>query len=295
MIVAEAVRSHQQEQVAAAFDAKASCYDDTWTWSVIGRLQREPVWREIDQRFRTGQRVLDLGCGTGADALHLARLGIRVHAVDISPLMLAAARNRAEAEGLSNMVTFQLCGLEDLAHMTDHTPFDGAISNFGALNCVDDLQSVAVSLAQRLRPGAFLALCYMGRFCLWETLWYLLRGLPGKAFRRLSRIDDLRFTIDDWAQAAQPDIPLVTRHPPLVNGFQVFYPTVAEVVLAFRDNFQLLSSRGIGILVPPSYVERRVRAVSRLFRVLSFLDRFLCGKPILRAMADHRLLIFVRK
>ncbi len=46
--------------VAEAFDQLASRYDETWTRSVVGRLQREAVWREIAPLFLPGERVLDL-------------------------------------------------------------------------------------------------------------------------------------------------------------------------------------------------------------------------------------------
>jgi arsenite methyltransferase len=75
--------------------------------------------REIDQRFepivdhvltraelRPGQRVLDLGTGTGAVALTSAPRvvpGGRVIGVDLSPEMLALARERASRAGLGNV------------------------------------------------------------------------------------------------------------------------------------------------------------------------------------------------
>ena len=48
---------------------------------------------------------------------------------------------------------------------------------------------------------------------------------------------------------------------------------------------------GIGLFVPPSYV----RLPRGVVRVLAALDRFLAGWPPLRGMADHRLIILVRK
>jgi SAM-dependent methyltransferase len=297
MIAAEAAREGRQREIAAAFDAKAFCYDDVWTNSVIGRFQREAVRRSVDRLFSPGQRILDLGCGTGVDALHFARCGIRVHAVDISPEMLAAARRSIQSEGLTSFVTFQLCALEGLVQ--NPAPFDGAISNFGALNCIENLKRVAPVLSEQLRPGAVLVLCYMGRFCLWETLWYLLHGNPGKAFRRLS---DCGFRISDFGLKGGSEVfqsairnPQSEIHNLERPGFTVYYHPVQKVVSAFQEHFRLVHFRGIGILVAPSYVERWARAVPGLFHVLAFLDRILCRVPMLRALGDHRLLVFVRK
>ena len=60
--------------------------------------------------LRSGERVLDVGAGCGDSTLELARRvgpSGHVHAVDISPMMLDRARERARREGLGN-VSFQL-------------------------------------------------------------------------------------------------------------------------------------------------------------------------------------------
>lgn len=48
-----------------------------------------------------GARVLEIGCGTGRTACHLAKTGAVVTAVDIHPKMVAKARLRAAAEGVN--------------------------------------------------------------------------------------------------------------------------------------------------------------------------------------------------
>ncbi len=158
-----------------AFDVVALRYDELWTCSTVGRLQRDAVAATWTRFFTTGDELLDLGCGTGEDAIHLEALGAKVFAIDASPEMVRVARTRgANASVLS---------IEDLAHIKGH--FDGVVSNFGALNCVGNLKAVSASLAKLVLPGRYLAVCVLGRFCLWETLWYLLTGHPRKAFRRL--------------------------------------------------------------------------------------------------------------
>jgi len=102
-------------------------------------------------------------------------LGAKVLGIDASPAMVRVAC----ARGIDAWVL----GIEDLAGINGH--FDGAISNFGALNCVADLAAVRVGLARLVLPGGHFAVCLLGRFCLWETLWYFMRGHPRKALRRL--------------------------------------------------------------------------------------------------------------
>ena len=56
--------------------------------------KREAVWREIDPLFRAGETVLDLGCGTGADAVHLMADGVQVYGTDASAEMVRIARRK---------------------------------------------------------------------------------------------------------------------------------------------------------------------------------------------------------
>jgi SAM-dependent methyltransferase len=138
------------------FDALAHSYNALWTDTPRGRDQRAAVWREIDGLFRAGDRVLDLGCGTGDDALHLAELGIEGFGIDAAPKMVDVARGRG--------VNASLLAIENLYRLNGS--FSGAISNFGALNCLADLGPVAAQLAGLVQPSGPVAICLMGRFCL---------------------------------------------------------------------------------------------------------------------------------
>src|SRR5215469_8991066 len=95
------------EAYATVFDRMAPRYDALWTTSAIGRAQRNQVWRVVDRLFQPGERVLDIGCGTGEDAAHLAGRGLRVHATDASPAMVEVARARGG-------FTVEVCPAEDL-------------------------------------------------------------------------------------------------------------------------------------------------------------------------------------
>jgi len=68
-----------------------------------------------DARYPPGSKVLEVGCGVGAQAVFLARNspGAEITSVDISPDSVAAARAAAEREGITN-VTFQVADIFDL-------------------------------------------------------------------------------------------------------------------------------------------------------------------------------------
>jgi ubiquinone/menaquinone biosynthesis C-methylase UbiE len=237
------------------FDRIATRYDALWTDTAIGRAQRNLVWREIDSLFHRGERILDIGCGTGEDSAHFTARGVHVYATDASPAMVQVARERG--------VTATVCSAEELGRIG--RSFDGAISNFGALNCVGNLPFVAVSLATLVRPGGRVAICLLGPLCAWETVYYAARFEWRKACRR-------------WRDARYREM-------------LIHYPTAAEIRRAFAPDFEVRRWTGIGLLVPPSYV----KMPAPLVRLLAACDRVLARLPLLRGMADHRLFLLVRK
>lgn len=247
--------------IATAFDSIAARYDEVWTNSAVGRAQRDAVWRATNELFRRGDRILDIGCGTGEDAAHFTMRGVAVHAIDASPAMIEIASERG---GFSTAVL----GVEELAELRG--TFDGAISNFGALNCVEDLPSVVRHLAARVRARGPVAICTIGRFCAWETLYFACRLDFVRVLRRLRG---------------------TASFSPAATAIQIHYPSVAELSAAFAPHFELQRWSGIGLLVPPSYVH----LPSAVVRVLGAIDRVAARLQVLRALADHRLLIFVRK
>jgi 2-polyprenyl-3-methyl-5-hydroxy-6-metoxy-1,4-benzoquinol methylase len=61
-----------------------------------------------------GLRVLDYGCGSGANSVLLANRGAHVAGIDISPDLVTLARRRMSVNGRSNGATFLVCSGYDL-------------------------------------------------------------------------------------------------------------------------------------------------------------------------------------
>lgn len=262
------------------FDVVARDYDAAFTEQRLGRHLRERVNRRLDAAFAPGDHVLDLGCGTGEDAVRLARRGLRVTAVDGSAAMLAVARDKAAQRDAAHRITYRradLAALSDaLAEDGPEAGFDGAYSNFGALNCIADRAALAGALARIVRPGGRLVLVVMGLFCAWETLGNLARGRPGIAFRRWSR---------------RPTARLRGEQEP----FRVWYPSVRRVRRDFDPWFRLLDAGGVGLFLPPTELGALVDRHPRLLRALAAGERRFGDLSAAAWLADHHVTVFERR
>lgn len=286
----------------APFDALAEDYDRRFASTEPGRLLRGRIWEEADRHFSPGDRILDLGCGSGEDTLHLARRGCRVVALDASAAMLRRTRDKAITAGLASNVRVAQAKIgsrrggglplhaaaeteyrsieaetRDAGRAVEKRPrgFDGAIASFGVLNCVDDLAAAADDLARSLRPGAVFIASVMPPACLWEFAWYLRAGDGRSAFRRLRR------------SGARADFGS--------GEMRVRYPGPRSLRRAFEPWFRQRSLAPLGLFIPPSYVWAWLAARPELASRLRRWDRATSSRSALAGFADHYLMVLERR
>lgn len=115
--------------------------------------------------LKDGQRVLDIGCGWGGMAIMLARLAdVRVHGITLSQEQLALARERADAAGVADRVTFELIDYRDLA-LREPGAYDrivsvGMFEHVGARNFEEFFRATA----NLLNADGVMLLHTIGRF-----------------------------------------------------------------------------------------------------------------------------------
>src|SRR5215218_6840603 len=246
------------------------CSDET-IFSLDREKKRRAVRRELLRAFPAGASVLEVGGGTGEDAAWLADRGRRVLLTDVSPAMVAVAGPKLAGRAAPS--TAEVWPAEEMEALAAERAaagaplFDGAFSNFAALNCVPELRPVARGLARLLRPGAPALLVLFGPFPPGEVVVELVRRNPRAAVRRLARGE----------VAAR----LGGRH------FTVRYHRPREVARAFAPWFRPRRTRGIGVFVPPSAAEPWISRHPRLVAALEALDRA-AAAPLAR-LGDHLL------
>ncbi len=259
-------------EAIAALDVIADTFDEAFTYSVVGRAQRDSVWREMDRCFQPGQRVIEIECSTGYDTSYLAARGVEVWACESSLRMLELARKRISTSSPRAPVHLWP-STEGFSCLREKGPFDGVLSNFGRLNCVEDVAAVGRELAGVLKPGATVVLCLAGKCVPWEIMLFLWRRRFRDAFRRFRRG------------------PVYVK---LAEGMDVacWYPSVRALRRALRPRFNLVRWSGIGVAVPPTYLENRAKMHPRTMNFLKKIDPWFGNIPLVRAMADHVLLVF---
>ncbi|HET6632246.1 MAG TPA: class I SAM-dependent methyltransferase [Rhodanobacteraceae bacterium] len=256
-----------------AFDSVAADYDGPRGNNELVQRMRRSLWAAVQAELPEPCRLLDLGCGTGIDAVEFARRHYQVVATDWSPRMVDRTRNRAASAGQAGRVTTLHLGLHQLGRLDGL--FDGIYSNLGPMNCAADLHAVALHCARLLPPGAPLVFSVMGRICPWELGHYLARGRLRRARVRAAR-----------GPAAVG-----------MNGHTIWtrYYLPRAFYRAFAGQFTLGGYRALGLFLPPPYLVDRYRRQRARGERLGRLDDRLGGLPLLRSMGDHFLIVMHRR
>lgn len=268
--------------IADSFDLIASDYDAYYGWdgNALMSWLREKNLTLLKATFPPGCQLLEIGCGTGDEALSLAQVGYKVLATDISPLMAAHTRSKAQAAGLKSQVTAVAIPGGLLDSLQPERLFEGSFASFGALNCEPDLDRFEAALAGMLHPGAAFICSVMGRWPLIEIAWNLIHARPQQAFRRHRR---------GWGSAA------IQGGVNLRAIVEVQYFTVAEIKRVFSSHFQLERVRALPLLLPPPYLDSSYKKYRPFFDRLIRFENLLSDRWPWYGLGDHISLVFRRK
>lgn len=243
--------------VADAFSRKAAVYDAFGENHEQLTRMRQKVYDHISRHHTPGSSLLELNAGTGLDASQLVQRGFRIHTTDLSSGMVQKIEQRIAQQGLHNQLTAQQCSFTELDQVTTG-PFDGVYSNFGGLNCIEDLTAVTRHLPRLLKPGSIVTWVIMPPICPWELA--LIFKDVRVATRRL-----------------RPGG--VIAHVEGVT-FKTSYFTVNQVRRAFGPQFHQVQLEGLAVITPTADNKTFARRHPRLYDWLVQIDDWLaCKRP----------------
>jgi len=261
------IKSGQVGTSAEAFDHIGARYDVEFTNTELSRWFRRRVWERLSVLFKPGDHVIELGCGTGEDAIWLAKRGVHVVAGDGSQAMIDETARKARVEGVDTLIEMRLLDFAEAANWTLETQaFDGAYSNYGALNCTGDWRTIGGQLSRAIRPGGRVGLGVMGPWCPWEVLWHGIHG-------------DLRNATRRWQRSTVAHL----------DGkyFTVYYPTPGRLQHEMGPAFRRSLLWGLGVFLPPSDLYKSVGSRPWLARPLLALERLTAPHWPFKHLGDH--------
>ncbi|MDH4071133.1 MAG: methyltransferase domain-containing protein [Ignavibacteria bacterium] len=259
--------------MGAPFDNAAASYDEEFqTLPGTGRLRRI-ILRHAFAAFPPSGSLLELNCGTGTDAIALAKEGFRVFATDESSAMVMEADRKVRASGLESRITCRTLGFNQLGDL-EGQKFDGVFSNLGGLNCAEELGPVGARLYPLMNPGAIFLAVLLSPYCVWEMLSFAGRGNGRSALRRLSRGGTT-----------------ATIHG---SEVRVFFHTPQAVEKALRPYFRKKMRLGLNVITPPPASRRAYSTLRPLIPFLESVEDRLARVTPFNIMGDHYLTMFKR-
>lgn len=254
------------------FDHIATTYDSIFTNGAIGQLQRKQVWNYIEEIIPelTGLDILELNCGTGEDALLFSEKGFNIVATDVSTEMLKVTQQKVKQFSMQHRISSHYLDLESFDESAFDKKFDLVFSNFGGLNCIspESLKILLEKIPSILSPGGRFIAVIMPRFCLWESAYFLLKFRFNNIFRR-------------WTDK-EVSANLHGTH------MKIWYYN--PIQLKESKNFTTITTKPIGLALPPSYLEEFFTKRTTLLNFLNRLEGALNRFSFFSAMADHYII-----
>lgn len=253
------------DSVQKAFSLQSKIFDEYEKGNEILKWMRSVTHKHLLRHLRKSDKILELNSGTGIDAVFLAKNGFRIHCTDISEGMLNKLNKKITELKLQDFITSQQLSFIDLDKLYGYS-FDYIFSNFGGLNCIENLSDVLKHFNKILKPGGKVTLVIIPPICPWEIASFI-KGNFSTAFRRLKKngvtanIEGIKFT--------------------------TYYHSVASTIKALGSNFNIVEIQGLASISPLPYMINFPKRFPRLYKTLTRIDEKLSRTFPFNHWADH--------
>ena len=258
-----------------SFNKIADAFDEQDKANPIIGWMRKIVHGIYLKQFKPGQFLLELNSGTGIDAVFLAESGFLIFATDISPKMQSyLVQKLKDRVDLSDKIKALPLSFNEIDKVEDQD-FDGVISNFGGLNCINDYAKLRNDIASKTKPGALFIAVVMNKVCPWEILYFSLKLQFKKAFRRFYK-EGINGAIDD-------------------QFVKTFYFSPKEFGYRFKPDFKIKKIYTLGLFTPSPYLQGLYKHIKLIIRLWMKIDELIKGIYPFNRFGDHFIIILEKK
>ena len=260
---------HSNNINISPFDSEALIYDQNFTYSKIGKAQREIVWTHLSNliKYAKIKSVLEVNCGTGEDALFLNKKEISVLPTDVSEKMVELANEKLKKNGFNcNAKTLDIRSIDS---KISENKFDLIFSNFGGLNCIreQELKLFFKDSSHQFKDKKNYFLVFMGKHCLMEKLYFLSKLKFSKINRRSANE--------------------ITHAKLKYESIETLFYSIQQIKKCLPNDLKIVSSYPIGFFIPPSYLESFFAPRETIFNILKKMEILINKFSFLCNYSDH--------
>ena len=211
---------------------------------------------------RRSLRGLDLGCGTGATAVRLARLGIHMTLLDSSSAMLDIAKRAAREAGVDGRIALNHGDAAQVANLFPAGSFDVVLCH-NTLEYVDDPVAVLRGAARAMRDSS-------------AILSVIVRNQAGEVLKAAIQAGDLA--------AAEQNLTAQWGHESLYGGKVRLFTAESLQALLMEASLAVTAKRGLRVV--SDYLPPRVSVSAEYDRIFE-LELKLGRRPEFAAVARY--------
>jgi ubiquinone/menaquinone biosynthesis C-methylase UbiE len=262
--------------VQHAFDSASEEYDYTISHNYINSWVRKRSINELHRIANAGDVLLEIGCGTGSEAIQISKWVKRIVATDISEKMLDLLERKVKAKRLDGRIIAARARASEVSTVNELLPEGGvrvAYSFNGALNCEPDIHKVPGELSKVVREGGYFLCSIRNTLCLPESLSH-----------------SAVFQFDKTA--TRKEQPTMVS----VGGMDIpsYYYSPSRFARIFRSHFQVRKVIGLPAFLPPAYLSDYYLRTGKAGLVLEKLEFLLGDRFPFNRLGDQTLFVFQR-
>jgi len=259
-----------------AFDSASEEYDYTISHNYINSWIRKRSINELHRIADTSDVLLEIGCGTGSEAIQISRHVRGIIATDISEKMLDLLEKKTKAKQLDHKIIATKARASEISTVKELLP-EGSVrvaySFNGALNCEPDIHKVPSELSKVVREYGYFLCSIRNTLCLPEALSH-----------------SLVFQFDKTA--TRKDQPTMVS----VGGMDIpsFYYSPSRFANLFRPQFQVRKMIGLPAFLPPAYLSDYYLRTGKARLIPEKLELILGDRFPFNRLGDQTLFVFQR-